>query len=421
MTEKPSFDAMQPLAFAILAGLTPPEIKIEFFDERVEKIPACIESDLVAISIESFTARRGYQIAARLRKSGNKVVLGGYHPTFLPEEASLYADSIVMGEAENVWGSIVADLKKGRLAKIYRAGEFPHLNNVKYDRKIFKNKRYVPITPVEFGRGCKYDCEFCSVRAFYPQQKRHRQVREVIKELEENNAKKVFFVDDNMFVNREKIKQLFNALIPLKIKWGCQISIDIADDEEMLKLMKKSGCACVLIGFESLSKDNLKQMGKGANLASSDFNLSVEKIKKHGLMIYGTFVFGYDKDNNDSFKASLDFSIRHKFFLANFNSLMPMPGTKLYERLKKEGRLIHEKWWLDENFKYGDSMFIPKNLTADELSKGCFEAKQKFNQYSSIFKRSLNRGNLNNAWVFWLSNLISRKEIIKKQGSTPGT
>lgn len=214
--------------------------------------------------------------------------------------------------------------------------------------------------------------------------------------------------------------KLFKMLIPLKIKWGCQISIDIAKNEKLLKLMKKSGCISVLIGFESLNPKNLKLMGKSANLIN-DYQEAIKKIKEYGIMIYGTFIFGYDYDTADSFKLSLEFALKNKFFLANFNPLMPMPGTRLYQRLLKEDRLIYDKWWIDEDFSYGDAMFYPKNMTVRELEDSCFNNRREFNKYSNIAARALDfKSNLRNLFVYFGGNIVSRKEIYKKQGSKLG-
>lgn len=180
----------------------------------------------------------------------------------------------------------------------------------------------------------------------------------------------------------------------------------------------------VIIGFESLEKKNLEQMGKKTNIKNFDYVNAIKAFQQRGIMIYGTFLFGYDYDTLDSIKRSLDFAIESKMMLANFNTLMPMPGTRLYARFAQEGRLIHEKWWLDPKFKYGDAMFHPRGMTADELTEGCYQARKEFNKWSVIAKRGLefktNCRNLSNLKVFLLTNFVSRREIYRKQGVTLG-
>jgi radical SAM superfamily enzyme YgiQ (UPF0313 family) len=419
-----SSDAMEPLCFAILKSLTPPDVETMFHDERLETIPYDEPTDLAALTVETYTARRAYQIAAEYRRRGVKVVMGGYHPTFLPEEALMFADAVIQGDAEGVWQQIVADARAERLRRLYRQDEFPPLGGVEPDRSIFAGKRYAPIALIQYGRGCKFNCDFCSIRAFYGSNLRQRPVREVVEEIERLGRKHVFLVDDNIFANPEKAKALFQALIPLNIRWSCQVSIDIAKDPSLIKLMQKSGCITALIGFESLNPANLKQMKKSWNLKFGDYEFSVQKFQDAGIMIYGTFVFGYDHDRPQAFDEAVQFAIRNKFFLANFNPLTPTPGAPLFERLKQEKRLIYDRWWLDANYRYGEATYHPHGMTVDELTAGCYRARCSFNTYGSLLRRLFDaRTNLRSpyrTWIYFLSNYISRREIHNKQGSRLG-
>lgn len=425
MSNTRAFDAMEPLVFAILAGQTPPEVEVAFFDERLEAIPWQKPADLVALTVETFTARRAYQIAARFRERGTPVVLGGYHPTLLPTEAGQYADAVVVGDGEGIWPQIIWDAQSRRLQPIYQQPGQPALPGLKLDRSIFRGKRYAPLTLVQYGRGCRFACDFCSIHAFYGSHLYHRPVREVVAEIEAREHNLVFLVDDNIFADTNKARDLFQALIPLNIQWACQVSIDVAQQTELLDLMARSGCFLVLIGFESLDERNLIQMKKQWNLKHGDYATAVAKFYDRGMMIYATFVFGYDYDTVDSFDITLDFALRSKFALANFNPLMPMPGTRLYHRLLAEGRLIYDHWWLDPGFRYGQSMFHPRGMTAGELANGCFRARREFNRYSSIFSRALepktNCRSPRRLAAYLTANLISRKEIFRKQGSRLGS
>jgi radical SAM superfamily enzyme YgiQ (UPF0313 family) len=420
-----SWDAMHPLCFAILQSLTPSDVTTAFYDERLEAIPLDEPTDLVAMTVETYTARRGYQIATDYRRRGVPVVLGGYHPTFLPEEALQFADAVVVGDAEGVWPQVVEDARKGQLQRIYRQSEFPALGGSFPDRRLFKGKRYAPVTLVQYGRGCKYNCNFCSIRAFYGSVLRQRPVREVVEEIKRSRARTVFLVDDNIFVDRARAVELFEALIPLKVAWSCQVSIDIAHDPALVRLMARSGCINALIGFESLNKENLVQMRKAWNLKYNDYQTSIKVFQDAGIMIYGTFVFGYDHDTVDSFDEAVAFAIRNKFYLANFNPLTPTPGADLYRQLKEENRLIYDRWWLDPSFRYGQATFHPRGMTADELTAGCLRARLRFNTYGSLCRRALApRTNLRSPFrlgVFLLSNLISKREILSKQGRQLGS
>jgi len=352
------------------------------------------------------------------------VVVGGYHPTFLPEESLRFVDAVVQGDAEGIWPRVLEDARHHKLQRLYNQPQFPSLQDSKPDRSLFVGKRYAPITMVQYARGCKYNCDFCSIRAFYGSNLRQRPVAQVVEEIGTLPRKQVFFVDDNIFVDVPKAKELFRALIPLGITWWCQVSIDIAQDEELLSLMRASGCMGGTIGFESLDLRNLSQMKKRWSQRYGDYATSVRKLQDHGLMIYGSFVFGYDHDTVESFEPALEFAIEHKFFLGNFIPLTPTPSAPLFDRLKKEGRLIHDTWWLEENYQYGQATFHPRGMTADELTQGCYRSKTQFNTHHSILKRALapktNMRSLRRLGFFLLGNYISRREIHTKQGKILG-
>jgi radical SAM superfamily enzyme YgiQ (UPF0313 family) len=419
-----SYEAMTPLCFAILKSLTPPGVETVLYDERLEEIPFDEPTDLVALTVETYTARRSYQIAARYRKRGIPVVMGGYHPTFLPEEAGQHADAVVTGDAEGTWEQVVKDVANSKLQRRYGATDFQPLGGLVPDRSIFKGKRYSPIELVQYGRGCKFNCDFCSIRAFYGASLRQRPLAEVVQEIEGLRRRHIFFVDDNLFVNLEQAKALFEALIPLNKLWSCQVSIDVARDPELLDLMRRSGCISVLIGFESLNPSNLKQMRKGWNVKWLDYATSIQRIQQAGIMIYGTFVFGYDHDTVEAFQPTVEFATRHKFLLANFNPLTPTPKAALFNRLAQENRLLYKQWWLDSEFRYGDATFAPRGMSAQDLTRGCYRARTRFNQAGSIARR-LFEPNTNlrtpyRAGVYLMSNLISRREIHRKQGMQLG-
>jgi len=415
-----SSDAMEPLVFALLAGLTPPGVDLALYDDRIEPIPYEEPTDLVAMTVETYTAKRAYQIAGEYRRRGVPVVMGGYHPTFLPEEARQHANAVVVGEAEGVWPQIVRNAQAGRLQRVYQQPSLLPLTGLNLDRRIFAGKRYAPIRLAQSGRGCRFACDFCSIHAFYGAHTRQRPVVEVVAEIESLDRKFILLVDDNIFTDIAHAEALFRALIPLKIRWACQVSLDIAADTRLLSLMARSGCLVALVGFESLDERNLAQMKKKWNLKHNDYTAAVQKFRERGIMLCGTFVFGYDHDTVDSFDRCLEFALRSKFCLAHFNPLTPTPGAPLYDRLQAEGRLIYDRWWLDPAFSYGQATFHPRGMTADQLTAGCFRARREFNTYAAIFQRALdpaaNSHSLHHLYTFLATNLVSRKEIYRKQG-----
>ncbi len=415
-----SSDAMEPLAIAILKSLTPADIETIFYDERLEPIAFDEPTDLVAITVETFTARRAYAIAAAYRRRRVPVVMGGYHPTLLPEECLRHCDAIVQGDADTAWPQLVEDVAANRLQRVYTHTSTGKTYSLSPDRSIFQGKRYAPVALVQYSRGCKFNCDFCSIRAFYGSHLMQRPVGEVVDEIRRLRRRHVFIVDDNIFVNPGKAAELFEALIPLKIRWSCQISIDITRYPELVGLMKRSGCLTAVLGFESLEHQNLKQMNKHWNVRWSDYETSIDLLQKAGIMIYGTFVFGYDHDTPAVFHRTVAFARRHKFYLANFNPLTPTPATPLYDRLQSEGRLLYDHWWIDPAFRYGQAVFRPHGMTPAELTDGCFSARRTFNSYGSIWNRlfrfKTNCGSPYRAGLYVASNLISRLEIHRKQG-----
>jgi radical SAM superfamily enzyme YgiQ (UPF0313 family) len=418
-----SRDALEPVVFAILRGLTPPEIQCTLVDERLEEVPLDLDTDLVAITAETFTARRAYQIAAHYERRGIPVVLGGYHPSFCPEEALQFASSVVVGDAEGVWPRVVSDARRGRMERIYFGG-YPDLAGLHVDRRIFRGKRYRPVALVQFGRGCRYACDFCSIHAFYGRNLRWRPVAEVIGELRTVRRNFVFFTDDNLFNDAERLSELLRAMIPLRLRWSCQASIDVAADERLVRLMADSGCISVTLGLETLDTDNLRLMRKGWHSKYGSYQRLIDRFRRHGIMVYAGFVLGYDHDTPAAFETTLNFAIGNRLFLANFNPLAPTPGSRLYERLRREGRLIDDPWWMHADYRYGNGLFHPQNMTARELMIGCYRARTAFNTYRSMLWRSLdwraNSRSLYHAAAFWLANLTSRREIHRKQGRALG-
>ena len=422
MGGKRSNDAIEPLAFAVLSGLTDKtRHELMLFDDRIEDIPMDLEVDLVVISTFTMTARRAYELARNYRERGVYVMIGGYHASLMPDEVQEHADTVCVGSGEVTWNEFLNDLENGVSKKRYECRKLPDINNVVYDRSIYKGKKYSFVVPVQFGRGCMHQCEFCTIGAVHKGDFQHRDVENVINEVKEifrtnKRAKIVYFVDDNIFANKKKALKLFEELKKLKIKWACQGSIDIARDEKLIKLMSEAGCIEMLLGFENINIKNIKKMKKVANY-EFDYEKIINIYKKYRILVHASYVIGYDYDDKNCFDEILEFSKKHKFFLAGFNPALPIPGTPFYERLKKEGRLLYERWWLDENFRYGKACFEPYNMTIEEFEAGILKCKVEYNRHSSIWKRLFDgAANLKHALVFLAVNYINRKEVYNKKG-----
>ncbi|MFY0545190.1 B12-binding domain-containing radical SAM protein [Brevibacillus sp. H7] len=413
---------MEPLPPAMIAGLTPKDVEIAFYDDRIEPIPYDEPTDLVAISVETYTAKRAYQIATEYRKRGVPVVMGGFHATLVPEEVSEYAEAVVIGEAEGVWEQVIDDARRHRLQRYYKLSGRPSLERIQPDRSIFQGKRYLPLRLIEAGRGCHFKCDFCAIQTYFNSTQTRRPWQDIVSEIEtlRDTTKLFFFVDDNVVSNMEQAKELFRALIPLNIKWVGQGSITCTHDEEFMQLLRDSGCQGLLIGFESLNPANLKAMQKGFNTAKGGFLHALQKFKEYGLILYATFVFGYDEDVLESFEETVHFAIEHDIYIVSFNHLTPFPGTPLYKRLEQEGRLLYEKWWLDDRYRYGDVPFLPRRLSPDTIREKCVESRKRFYSFPSIWKRSLARKTNARSFFLWrnffMINLMFKKEATQREG-----
>lgn len=354
---------MEPLPAATLAGLTPRGVEVRFYDDRMEAVPFDQPADLVAISVETYTAKRAYQIASIYRRRGVPVVMGGFHASLCPDEVAEYADAVVVGEAEETWPEVVDDFRHGTPRKFYRAAKRPSLRGLRPDRSIFRGKRYLPIGLVEAGRGCHFKCEFCAVTKVFDATQTRRPTEEILDEIQrvqkEFGRKLFFFVDDNITSNLEEAKAFFRALIPLNVRWVSQSSINAAHDEEFLELLACSGCMGVLIGFESVDEANLAAMNKRFNTMRGGFDEALANLRRYGIRVYGTFIFGYDGDTPDTFRRTVEFAKRQGLYIAAFNHLTPFPGTPLYERFERQGRLRFERWWLDDAYSYNTIPFRP--------------------------------------------------------------
>lgn len=409
---------MQPLAVAALSALTSPRWERTFFDDRMEPIDFERPTDLAAISVETFTAKRAYQIAVEYRRRGVPVAMGGYHATFCPDEVLQHADAVCVGEAESVWPDMLRDAECGRLAGRYvHTGTTPDFAG--YDRSIFAGKGYFKIALVETGRGCRFRCAFCSVTAFHQGRYKPRPIDDVVAEIRRLQEKMVFIVDDNIVDDFDRARELFRALAELKIRWVGQASVNVARDRELLELMAASGCAGLLLGFESLSPEGLASMEKRVN-HGLDYAAAAGELRKRGIVVYGTFMLGLPSDTPDTPVHAATFAVQQKLFLAAFNHVVPFPGTPLYTQMETQRRLSYEKWWLSDQYRFADVPFDPQCATPEQVREWCHRARRLFYSLRGILRRATDlRANclgVRNAFLFFTLNLLLRREIYQKRG-----
>jgi radical SAM superfamily enzyme YgiQ (UPF0313 family) len=376
----------------LLAALTPPGHTIRIVDEDFAPDDLNESFDLVGITVMTEQALRAYHIAELYRKRGTKVVLGGVHPTLLPDEAINYADSIVIGEAEEVWPKLVNDAASGKLQKVYRAARPPDLKGLPlpkrdlYPKLTFKS--YTPLTTgIETSRGCPYNCEFCSVSRLTGRQLRYRPIHEVIAELESLGSinAPLLFVDENLGLNREIFKGFLTQLIPFQHTWLGQGTISLAEDIDLIKLLYRSGCQGLLIGFESVQSRVQEGMAKTKN-KKIDYSEAVRRFHGEGIPVVGAFILGFDYENKNIFPQTYEFIMKNSLDFAQIRLLTPYPGTELYNRLLSEKRLFAHEWWL-HGYSTRTLLFRPKNMTPGELIDGFTNLSKQFNTIGNIVKR----------------------------------
>lgn len=415
--------ATPPLNLGIVASYTPENYDIKIIDENFERIDFDSEVDLVAITSDTLVVLRTYEIAVEFMIRGVPVIIGGIHASFMPEEAKQFCTSVVIGEAEAVWPRLLKDFEKGKLKPFYKS-KLMDLRNLKKPRRDLYPEDYLFET-VQTSRGCPFNCDFCSVTAFNGGKYRYRDIDEVMEEVSEIRSKNLFIIDDNILGVGKKAERRTMALLK-KLKsydkrWLTQASVNIYENDRVLKALADSGCVALFLGFESLSSEFLKSVNKGVNLKRvKKYKQCIEKLHDYGLLVIGSFMVGHDYETKESIRQTADFIIDNAIDASFLATLTPYVGTRFYNRLRKNKRLIHDKWWLCD--PKPNVVIKPKKMTPKELFDSIVENSLRINSVrnnlSRFFKGLIKTRSFYPAAFSCLNNFTSRNHFkeYKKRG-----
>ncbi len=377
-----------PITMPTLAAMIPPDVSatVRVIDEMVEPVDLEAEADLVGLTGITSASPRAYELAAHFRARGAKVVMGGVHATLMTEEALQHVDAVVRGHAEQSWPQLLRDLRDGRLQPVY---DLPSPNAslvVPPDRHHIQRSQYVACNTVEMSRGCNKRCDFCVAHRMNPKYQT-KDIGKVMDEIRALPGKLVTFLDPNLIGDVRYAEEFFRELAKLRRYWvGC-VSLDIIRHPKLLELMVRSGAKGFLIGFETLDQEALKDANKSFN-RPEDYLEAIHLFHRMGVMVQGSFVFGFDTDEPDVFDRTIDFVQKAKIDLPQFTVLTPFPGTALYTRMEKEGRILSRDW---SRYNGHQAVFQPKHMSPQDLEAGVRRVWGRVYSMSGIVQRLLGR------------------------------
>lgn len=373
------------LSLLVLGSLTPEEHSIIIEDENVNPLHLEDSPDLVGITVNVDTSNRAYQIAEYYRKRKVPVILGGIHVSANPEEALQFADSVCIGEAENIWLHVLSDVRIGQLKPKYYSETIADPSKIPIPRwDLVPSKKYLYTNIVVASRGCPFKCEFCYNSCEYlHHQYRNRPIVHVLEEIKQLKTKHVMFIDDNLIGDIAWTKAFLEEIKPLGLKWNAAVSANILNHLDVLDQMQESGCQSLFIGFESINEQSIQSVRKFQN-KREDYERLIDELHKRGIMVNASLVFGFDHDSPQVFQNTLDWLVKNKVETMTGHILTPYPGTVLYQRFFAEERIIDFDL---SHYNTSNVVFTPKQMTQEELLKGYLWIYKEFYSFKNIFKR----------------------------------
>jgi len=398
--------AIPPLALMILASIEVPGVEQTICDLRFEEFPFERQWDLVGISVQTGMVAKAFELADRLRKRGIPVVLGGPHVTMFPDSCRPHADSLVHGEADDLWADVLRDLTAGTLKPEYRADTVPDLSlHRPVSRASLKQSRYFTTNLVQTGRGCPYQCDFCNVHVLNGRVLRQRRIEHIVDEVRRfsrDDKRIFFFVDDSINGDPLFAQELFSKLIPLNISWFGQATTALGQQPELLDTFARSGCRALLVGIESIEPSSRSAHRKTQN-RTEELAGNIRAIRQSGICLYGSFIYGLDGDTLATPAAILDFIQETRLDVPGINTLRPIPGTKVFDRLREEGRLLFDADDLTAfRYTFGQEMlYRPKNIPLPEFIESYSELTRKVFNIGNAIRRGIDAPGINAAVLFF--------------------
>lgn len=375
-----------PLTLTTLAALVPQELsaQVQIYDETAGKIPLDLTEELIAITCITGTASRCYAYADYFRKKGKTVVLGGVHPSMLPEEAQLHGDVVMTGFSEQTFPQMLFDFRDGCLKDRYDQNEDYSIHERPIPRReLLNRKKYITTDTVEAVRGCSHPCTFCAYPAAFGRRIYKRPVNQVIAEVEALPGKVVVFPDVNLIADVDYARQLFSAMIPLKKYWLGLVTSYIGVDDSLIELFGRSGCKGLLIGFESIVQESQAYVHKVSNQVT-DYEELMKKLHNSGILVQGCFAFGGDEEDASVFERTVEAVTRIKIDLPRYSILTPFPKTQFYAQLEEQGRIFERDWAM---YDVEHCVFRPARMTEEQLTEGITWAWKETYRASNILQR----------------------------------